>query len=89
MTILKTREAEMLKELEALERGGGVGIDFSDIPEVTNWESARRGVFYRPVKKALSLRIDSDLIAWFKRGGTGYQTRINDALREYVKQKQG
>ena len=33
-------------------------------------------------KKAVSLRLDPDLIAWFKRGGDGWQTRINDELRK-------
>lgn len=33
-------------------------------------------------KKAISLRLDPDLIEWFKRGGDGWQTRINDELRK-------
>lgn len=33
-------------------------------------------------KQAVSLRLDPDLIDWFKRGGEGWQTRINDALRQ-------
>jgi uncharacterized protein (DUF4415 family) len=36
---------------------------------------------YRPVKKPVTLRLDADLLAWFQRGGRGYQTRINRALR--------
>jgi len=48
---------------------------------------AKRGLFYRPVKQQLTLRLDADVVAWFKRHTTsneGYQTRINRALREYV-----
>jgi uncharacterized protein (DUF4415 family) len=48
---------------------------------------AKRGLFYRPVKKQLTLRLDADVVAWFKQHATvdeGYQTRINRALREYV-----
>jgi hypothetical protein len=44
-------------------------------------------LFYRPVKQQLTLRLDADVVAWFKRHTTfneGYQTRINRALREYV-----
>jgi uncharacterized protein (DUF4415 family) len=37
------------------------------------------------VKQLLSVRLDSDVVAWFKASGAGYQTRINAALREYVK----
>jgi uncharacterized protein (DUF4415 family) len=58
-------------------------IDTSDVPEVTDWTGAVRGL-YRPVKRLTSLRLDADLLEWFKQGGEGYQTRINAALREYV-----
>ena len=64
-------------------------IDTSDIPEVVDWSDARRGMFYRPVKKQITLRLDADVLTWFKRrvpGGRGYQTEINRALREYVRE---
>ncbi len=83
----RTRSAE-LKVLAALPEGE---IDLSDIPEVRDWSGAKRGLFYRPVKKSLTLRLDADVVAWFKghaRGGRGYQTDINRALREYVQQRQ-
>jgi uncharacterized protein (DUF4415 family) len=62
-------------------------IDTRDIPERFDW----RGVFYRPIKQQITLRLDADLIAWFKEHGeapqgSGYQTRINRVLREYVAQ---
>jgi uncharacterized protein (DUF4415 family) len=40
--------------------------------------------FYRPVKQPVTLRLDADVVAWFKRQGRGYQTRINRALRELM-----
>ena len=40
------------------------------------------GKFYRPVKQAVSLRLDADAIAWLKKDGDGYQTRVNRMLRE-------
>jgi uncharacterized protein (DUF4415 family) len=39
---------------------------------------------YRPIKKPVTLRLDADVIAWFKTQGRGYQTRINRALREVM-----
>jgi uncharacterized protein (DUF4415 family) len=39
---------------------------------------------YKPVKKPVTLRLDADLLAWFQRGGRGYQTRINRALRKVM-----
>ena len=70
-----------LDQLKALE---GRPIDLSDIPELPEkfWQNAVRGRFYRPVKKAVSLRLDADVIAWLKKDGKGYQTRANRVLRE-------
>jgi uncharacterized protein (DUF4415 family) len=39
---------------------------------------------YKPVKKPITLRLDADILAWFQRGGRGYQTRINGALRKVM-----
>jgi uncharacterized protein (DUF4415 family) len=39
------------------------------------------GEYYRPIKKLVTLRVDADVLAWFKKPGAGYQTRINQALR--------
>jgi uncharacterized protein (DUF4415 family) len=63
-------------------------IDTSDSPEVRDWNGAVRRALYRPVKRLTSLRLDADLLEWFRRGGEGYQTRINAALREYVERHQ-
>lgn len=64
-------------------------IDTGDVPEVADWSDARRGRFYRPIKKQITLRIDADVLAWFKSQGARYQTRINEALREHIKQNRG
>jgi len=44
-----------------------------------------RSEFYRPLKQQITLRLDKDIIAWFKARGNKYQTRINDALRGYIR----
>jgi uncharacterized protein (DUF4415 family) len=75
---------ELQAEMEALAARPQSAIDTSDAPEATDWSGAVRGAFFRPVKKPVALRLDADLLDWFKRGGDGYQTRINAALREYV-----
>ena len=84
----KVLTAVQKKELELLSAMVDNDIDVVDIPEQRNWSDARRGLFYKPIKQQLTLRLDADLIDWFKNNGTGYQTRINTALRDYVK-KQG
>jgi uncharacterized protein (DUF4415 family) len=39
---------------------------------------------YKPIKKPVTLRLDADVVAWFKKLGPGYQTRINRALRSLM-----
>jgi uncharacterized protein (DUF4415 family) len=58
-------------------------INFSDIPELTDEWFARavRGKFYRPFKEIVSIRLDKDVLAFYRGKGAGYQTRINDTLR--------
>jgi uncharacterized protein (DUF4415 family) len=72
------------RELGVLAKKPDREIDLSDIPELTDkfWKHAVRGKFYRPVKQAVSLRLDSDVLAWLKKDGRGYQTRANGLLRE-------
>lgn len=76
-----------LKRLDAMK---DEDIDLSDIPEVPA-EMFARGILRRglkPVtrKKQLTLRVDSDVVAWYQRQGPGYQTRINSLLRAYMEE---
>jgi len=59
-------------------------IDYSDIPPLdeTFWAKAVPSPFYKPTKTHASVRIDSDVLAWLKSQGRGYQTRMNAILRE-------
>jgi uncharacterized protein (DUF4415 family) len=64
-------------------------IDLSDIPEMLDWSNALVGKFYRPIKKPVNLRLDSDVLLWFQSRGKKYQTRINEALRKYMMEQCG
>jgi uncharacterized protein (DUF4415 family) len=81
------------RELKRLSKGGP--IDFSDAGELPHpaWEKPVRGMekwlrtvrasgIYKPVKQAVSMRLDADVVAWLKQAGPGYQTRVNRILRE-------
>lgn len=63
-------------------------IDLSDIPEITPEMFAkavvRRGLTPEPRKKQVTIRLDSDVLEWFRGQGKGYQTRINALLRAYM-----
>ena len=75
---------ERKAELKALSERPDSEIDYSDIPPLDEkfWQNAVRNPFYRPTKKSTTVRMDSDVLAWLKRQGKGYQTRINAILRE-------
>ncbi len=68
-------------------------IDTSDIPELSDeqWQSAVRGRFCKPTKRLITARLDSDVLAWLKSQGSGYQSRMNAILRRVMleAQKQG
>ncbi len=59
-------------------------IDFSDIPETGEkfWSDAK--VKMPAGKTAISIRIDNDILQFFKQQGKGYQAKINAVLRSYV-----
>jgi uncharacterized protein (DUF4415 family) len=63
-------------------------IDLSDCPAVTPEMFARaivrRGLKPVPRKSQLTLRIDGDVLEWFRQQGRGYQTQINSLLRAYM-----
>jgi len=69
---------------DRLERLTDAEIDTSEIPPLGPefWDQA---VLQLPVnKQCVTLRLDSDVLAWFKAQGKGYQTRINAILRTYM-----
>jgi uncharacterized protein (DUF4415 family) len=43
------------------------------------------GRFYRPIKSPVSLRVDADVLAWFRSRGKKYQTYINQVLRREMR----
>ena len=63
-------------------------IDFSDVEEITPELFAqaivRHGLKPVPKKEQITLRVDSDVLRWFRSQGKGYQTKINDLLRAYM-----
>jgi uncharacterized protein (DUF4415 family) len=85
--------AKVKRELARLAKGGP--IDYTDAPLLPPpaWENPIRGLeawlrtvrsggMYKPVKQAVSMRLDADVVAWLKRSGPGYQTRANQILRD-------
>jgi uncharacterized protein (DUF4415 family) len=72
---------EQKRDIRVIAAKRGEDIDFSDAPRVLDWSGAEIGKFYRPTKKPVTMRLDSDVIAWLKADGRGYQTKANWLLR--------
>ena len=74
------------EELDRLAAMKDEDIDCSDIPPLETLNLRPRPIvdrsMYRPVKVALTCRLDADIVAWLKQGGKGYQTRLNAILRQ-------
>jgi uncharacterized protein (DUF4415 family) len=83
--------ARQKREIQALARMREDAVDTSDIPELPPgaWKDAVRGKWYRPVKRPVSIRLDTDVLAWLKAKGSGYQTRVNTLLREKMLEEVG
>ncbi len=75
---------EQGREIKRLAARPDSELDTSDIPELSDAQLAEgeRGVFYRPVKKQITARVDADVLAWLKSDGKGYQSRMNAILRQ-------
>ncbi len=70
------------RELERLAAFPDSQIDFSDAPEGNpRMSDIQTGRFYRPIKQLVSIRVDADVLAWFRGQGKKYQTYMNQVLR--------
>ena len=79
------------QHLDALASRPQDQTDRADMPELTDTQLAemRPATHYRPVKQQITARVDSDVLAWLKSQGKGYQSRINAILRrEMLEQRQ-
>ncbi len=70
-------DARSAAEIESIAENDSEGVPMSD----GEWARAE---IRQPVKKPVGLKLDDDMLAWFKAQGRGYQTRINAVLRRYV-----
>ena len=67
-------------------------IDLSDAPEITPEMFAtavvRRGLKPAPKKQQMTMRVDADVLEWFRAQGRGYQTKVNMLMRAYMEAHQ-
>lgn len=79
---------KLLTDWKRLDLMNDEDVDTSDIPAVTPEMFAKavvkRGLKAKASKAQLTIRVDRDVLSWFKSHGRGYQTRINALLRAYM-----
>ena len=78
---MKRLTKEQKRDIAAIAAKRDADIDLSDMPEITDWSGAVVGMFYRPPKRPVTMRLDEDVVAWLKGFGPGYQTKANLLLR--------
>jgi uncharacterized protein (DUF4415 family) len=73
-------DAMTAKELEA-----SIAADPDDVHEDLDWSQAVKGL--PPRKEHINIRVDADVLSWFRDTGKGYQTRMNNVLRAFVESR--
>jgi uncharacterized protein (DUF4415 family) len=74
------------RELERIADRPDSQVDFSGAPDARPRASeVEVGRFYRPIKQLVSLRVDADVLAWFRGRGKKYQTYMNEVLRREMR----
>ena len=73
--------------LKRLKEMNDEDINLDDIPELGD-DFFKNAELQLPVKQSVTIRMDSDVLLWFKNQGKGYQTRINQLLRRYMETHQ-
>ncbi len=68
------------RELEA-----SIAADPDDVHEEPDWTTAIKGL--PPAKRHINIRVDGDVLDWFKATGKGYQTRMNNVLRAFMESR--
>jgi len=79
----KTLSPERIAEIKTFRN-----TNFSDCPVMTGEElkklRPKHPEYFKPRKQAVQIRLDADVLAWFKAYGKGYQSKINAELRNIM-----
>jgi uncharacterized protein (DUF4415 family) len=81
---MPARRRAIASDLQRVDATADEAIDYEDSPPLDESFFTRPLVDWPPDKKTITIRLDADVLAWFRRRGSGYQTRINRVLRLFV-----
>jgi uncharacterized protein (DUF4415 family) len=76
-----------VKSLTEEELEASIAADPEDVHEPIDWTRAVKGI--PPPKRDIHIRLDEDVLEWFRQAGRGYQTRINNVLRAFMESRKG
>lgn len=85
---MNAKKKPIVSDLKRIDHLSDQEIDYSDIPELDDSFFTRHRVELPKVKDVVTLRIDNEVLGWFKQQGKGYQTRMNAVLKSYMKAHQ-
>ena len=78
------RKRSIASDLRRVDKTADRAIDYEDSPPLDESFFTRPLADWPPAKQTITIRLDADVLAWFRRRGRGYQTRINRVLRLFV-----
>src|SRR5512136_1702348 len=81
---MPARRRSIVSDLGRVDRTADRAIDYADSPPLDESFFTRPLADWPPAKQTITIRLDADVLAWFRRRGRGYQTRINRVLRLFV-----
>jgi uncharacterized protein (DUF4415 family) len=81
---MAVKERVIKSDLARIEKLRDEDIDSSDIPELDDEVFAQPLMDWPPKKEPITIRVDADVLGWFKEQVRGYQPRMNQVLRRYM-----
>ena len=82
---MNEKKRSIKSDVKRLDKMNDQDIDYSDIPPLDDSFFDRLTVETPHIKESVTLRLDHEVLVWFKKKGKGYQTRINAVLKSYIK----
>jgi len=81
---MPARRRSIVSDLRRVDATADEAIDYADNPPLDGSFFTRPLADWPPAKETITIRLDADVLDWFRRLGRGYQTRINRVLRLFV-----
>ena len=81
---MAARRRSIASDLRRVDATADRAIDYEDSPALDESFFTRPLADWPPAKETITIRLDADVLAWFRHRGRGYQTRINRVLRLFV-----